>query len=198
MKKPLCIIFCFALMFCAAPFCVSAESGVTVKMENDYLQAGENVSLNITLNAGRPVQAFQYTVEYAPQVLTLVSVSGGMYNVYETGKIRYINIGSSTTDSVTFVFSTRMSGQASISVTDVAAADDNEYTYSSVTYAFNIEVPTRGDADGDGNINTSDLAVLKLYLAGVTDSIDDRADFNRDSVIDTTDLASLKRYLAEV
>lgn len=52
-----------------------------------------------------------------------------------------------------------------------------------------------GDCNNDGKINTSDLASLKLFLAGAT-IVGDGADFNKDGKIDTSDLASLKLCLA--
>jgi hypothetical protein len=51
------------------------------------------------------------------------------------------------------------------------------------------------DCNDDGEINTTDLAVLKLYLAGLGD-VGDGADCNEDGEINTTDLAALKLYLA--
>jgi hypothetical protein len=53
-----------------------------------------------------------------------------------------------------------------------------------------------GDADGDGKVNTTDLAVLKIFLASGNGEINMRVDFNKDRVINTTDLASLKLKLA--
>ena len=55
-----------------------------------------------------------------------------------------------------------------------------------------------GDVNGDGKVDTTDLAVLKLYLAGVTQTISDGADVDKNGEIDTTDLATLKLYLAGV
>lgn len=197
MKKLVCVFLSFVLMLFALPFSAAAASGVTVVMENAHLQVGETVSLNITFNAGRRVQAFEYTLEYDTQVLTFVGVSDGTYNNYESGKIKYINIGNSTTDTVTVTFRAKAEGQTGICVTDIIAADTEEYTYSPVTYNFTVEKATRGDANGDGIINTIDLAALKLYLAGASAEIGALADYNGDSVIDTIDLASLKLYLAE-
>lgn len=56
-----------------------------------------------------------------------------------------------------------------------------------------------GDIDGDTLVNTSDLAVMKLYLAGAK-TLDDAdkscADIDKSGTVDTTDLAKLKLYLA--
>ncbi|MBR2044091.1 MAG: hypothetical protein IJ946_07105 [Clostridia bacterium] len=58
-----------------------------------------------------------------------------------------------------------------------------------------------GDCDNDKMVNTTDLAMLKLYLAGVMDDVElFGANFDCDSegVINTTDLAELKLYLAGI
>ena len=56
-----------------------------------------------------------------------------------------------------------------------------------------------GDIDCDNTITTTDLAAIKLFLAGLRDldSADlDCGDLNRDGSVDTTDLAKLKLKLA--
>ncbi len=54
-----------------------------------------------------------------------------------------------------------------------------------------------GDANGDGKIDTTDLAVMKLHLAGLSGDIAEGIDMNADGIVNTTDLAELKLYLAE-
>ncbi len=55
-----------------------------------------------------------------------------------------------------------------------------------------------GDLNGDGKVDTVDLAKLKLNLAGLDDVIGKGADLNNDGKIDTVDLAELKLKLAEL
>jgi hypothetical protein len=52
-----------------------------------------------------------------------------------------------------------------------------------------------GDVNGDGEVNTVDLAELKLFLAGLGE-VQGNADLNDDEKIDTVDLAELKLQLA--
>ena len=61
-----------------------------------------------------------------------------------------------------------------------------------------IEIVTSipGDANGDGNVDTTDLAAMKLYLAGATNEIAPGVDADGSGVIDTGDLATLKLILA--
>ena len=55
-----------------------------------------------------------------------------------------------------------------------------------------------GDLNGDNLVNTVDLAVMKLYLVGLS-QLDEAGmfagDFNNDKQINTTDLAILKLML---
>lgn len=53
-----------------------------------------------------------------------------------------------------------------------------------------------GDADGDGIVNTIDLAIVKLYLVGSTDKINSFADMDNSGSIDITDLGKLKLKLS--
>ena len=61
------------------------------------------------------------------------------------------------------------------------------------------DVLLSGDCNGDFDVNATDLAIMKLFLAGSRDLSDtDKlgADFNRDGEINATDLAMLKLKLA--
>ncbi len=77
-------------------------------------------------------------------------------------------------------------------------------TYQGKTDAFTIYIVEGdpGDANGDGVINTTDLAVLKLHLAGVEEEtiITDPgyADCNCDRKVDTSDMAMIKLILAGI
>ncbi|MEE0945967.1 MAG: dockerin type I domain-containing protein [Acutalibacteraceae bacterium] len=54
-----------------------------------------------------------------------------------------------------------------------------------------------GDANGDGEVSTSDLAIEKLFLSGShTVEINKFADVNKDGKVSTDDLAMLKLFLA--
>lgn len=59
-----------------------------------------------------------------------------------------------------------------------------------------FESALMGDADGNGHTDTSDLAVVKIFLANGNGEINMYADFNKDGIINTLDLASLKLKLA--
>lgn len=54
----------------------------------------------------------------------------------------------------------------------------------------------KGDVDGNGTVNASDLAYLKLFLAGSGIEVGSAADYNGDGEVNATDLAYLKLHLA--
>lgn len=57
---------------------------------------------------------------------------------------------------------------------------------------------TRGDFDGDGVINATDITSLTKILLGVAESTEGMADFNGDGKEDIRDLVAMKNYLAPV
>ncbi len=71
---------------------------------------------------------------------------------------------------------------------------NNELRYS---YALSVET----DLNGDGMVNSTDLAIIKLYLAGInklTDCFEISADINGDGLANAVDLAKLKLILAGI
>ena len=57
---------------------------------------------------------------------------------------------------------------------------------------------TKGDFDGDGVINATDVTSLTKILLGVAESTEGMADFNGDGKEDIRDLVAMKNYLAPV
>lgn len=60
-----------------------------------------------------------------------------------------------------------------------------------------------GDINGDGLIDSNDLALLKKYILGITDSFphpegSENADVNNDGLIDTIDYSLIKRYILKI
>jgi hypothetical protein len=80
---------------------------------------------------------------------------------------------------------------------------EGEMTYTcTLCYATKTEKITSspGDVNGDGQVNASDVAILRRYLAGwkgYADKVDLKAaNVNGDDRISATDVAILRRYLA--
>ncbi len=80
----------------------------------------------------------------------------------------------------------------------VTYADGKTVQSSTIDFTVEDQIKIlRGDANGDGKVDAVDLAVLKLYLAGLNDDVK-YADCNNDDKIDAVDLAILKLILAGI
>ncbi len=197
MKKLICLLLCVFILMFAFSTCVFA-AGVTVSPVSDLVQKGETLQVKVTFDAGKPVYAFEYVLTYDTERLELIGVTDGQYNESEKGRVYVVNFASSSKNTVYFNFKTKKAGATTLNITDaLAASATEEIKFQNVSRTVTVDSPTRGDANGDGTVDTTDLALLKLYLAGEAEEIDDLSDYNRDSVIDTTDLALLKNYLSE-
>ncbi len=67
------------------------------------------------------------------------------------------------------------------------------------TITVNVTHNVKGDLNNDHLVTTTDLIILRRYLAGlitINDELKSNADINGDSSITTTDLVRLRRYLA--
>lgn len=197
-KKYIALIITVLLIIFCMPFGVSAQNGVSVTAHNNSLKAGDTVTFTVTFNAPSEMTAFSYTVNYDSEYLSFVSASASDYNSSLDGKIYYIAEADGVTKvTETFTFTCISVGESSVNITDICCADSKEYTYSDVSFAFSVERCTAGDVNNDGFVNASDLATLKLYLAGQNVEISKGySDLNADGYVNASDLAELKLALA--
>lgn len=77
-------------------------------------------------------------------------------------------------------------------------ADINDISTGTIT--LNVEI-LRGDANGDGAVDSSDAALIRSYLVQLAE-IDDKnmtnADANGDGAIDSSDAALIRSYLVQL
>jgi len=69
-------------------------------------------------------------------------------------------------------------------------------TYKGYTDELIVCVFLNGDSDGDGNINISDLAVMRNGFIESDGNMNDRWDVTGDGKVDALDLVRLKKYVA--
>lgn len=83
---------------------------------------------------------------------------------------------------------------------DYIPGDTYEIDSDTVLYAVwtSLDGISAGDANGDGAINTTDLAVVKKLLAATDWVCVANGDADGDGKVDTTDLAVIKKHLAGV
>ncbi len=80
--------------------------------------------------------------------------------------------------------------------TDFADRVGNRVFFNMKSAEIEIMDCIPGDVNGDLNVDTTDLATIKLYLAGLTSEVAPGADADADGNINTGDLATLKLMLA--
>lgn len=85
--------------------------------------------------------------------------------------------------------------------TTPAAKEETETTTSASASETEATLPAsvKGDLDGSGTVDLSDLTVLALYLLGETQLTDAQLeimDVTGDGIVDLTDLATVKQFLA--
>jgi len=77
----------------------------------------------------------------------------------------------------------------------IAYADGTVKQSDEIEFKVGNSSAVLGDVNGDGEVDTVDLAEIKLFLAGLSE-VQGNADLNDDKKIDTVDLANLKLQLA--
>ena len=79
---------------------------------------------------------------------------------------------------------------------NIATGDKFTITSNNVTTTFTISI--KGDASGDGNIDISDLAIVKAYMLNKTSLSGANlkaSDINNDDKVDISDLAMIKAHM---
>lgn len=195
-KKIICLALC-SIILLASSFNVNAKSGVAMQLVEETVEAGGYVVINVLFTAEKEMNAFYYELNYDTASLEFVSTTADSVNSNTAGTIIYIADANASSVSDVYKFKCKKPGSTTINVSNVISADLEEYTYPDASYSFTVNRATVGDANDDGVVNTSDLAQLKLYLAGTGATIHSQySDLNKDEKIDTSDLALLKLRLA--
>lgn len=199
MKKLLSAALCILMMLCTAPVCQAVQADVELSLDRTDFYVGDTVTLTVSFNAQQNMNAYFYRLKYDSSKVSFVSTSAENYNTQQ-GEIVYIYTGNTSFVSETFTFSLIGEGDADFTLADITYADNEEYYLDDESLYFNVRYIEAGDVDGNGTIQTADMATLKLYLAGVSglDVIFVGADMDKNSVVNVTDLANLKLYLAGV
>jgi hypothetical protein len=74
---------------------------------------------------------------------------------------------------------------------------DNTATDTKEKYPYKVINSTKGDVNGDGSVDVSDISSVISYISG-DESIDEtKADVNGDGVVDVADIASVITIMAE-
>lgn len=195
-KKCVAVFLCFVLLF-ASSFNINADTGISLSLDTDEITAGDYITLTVTFTAESNMNAFYYELMYDTADLQFVSSSAETINSSAAGTVIYLADANSASVAETYVFRCKKLTYTTVTVTNALCADTAEYEYNDASLSFIVERATTGDVNNDTVVDTSDLALLKLYLAGVDAQINNEySDINGDNEINTSDLALLKLYLA--
>lgn len=199
MKKLLAVALCILMLFCPNVDCQAVQADAKLSLDRTDFYVGDTITLTVSLNAQQNMNAYFYRLRYDSSKVSFVSTSAENYNAL-TDEIVYIYIGNTSCVSETFVFELIGEGDATFTAYEITYADNEEYYLGEQSLSFAVHNVVAGDVDGNGVIQTADLATLKLYLAGIGDIFVAfaGADMNANGQIDTTDLANLKLHLAGV
>lgn len=165
----------------------SATGEVTVTVKHGNLTTEYTINVN-----ERTVSNLEIDSEPQNTVYTLGSeldISGAKLKVFFLSDDNYSEIIDITSEMLTD-FDMNTIGKQTVTV-----------SYGDKTASFDIHIieVEQGDVNGNGAVDTKDLSILKLYLAGFisTEVIEQEgyADFNCDGEITTADLALLKLRL---
>ncbi len=179
-------------------------------------KAGSTVKVDVTIENNPGITAFNFSVDYPMEVLTLENVE---YNALFSSKAT----GSKTMESPFIIswFSTLSEDEAENGVIatltfkvkdDVTAGNYNinltydknnifDSTFTNISFATNnSEVTIKdyipGDVNGDSNVNMKDVVLLQQFLNDWNVEIDENAaNVNGDTLINMKDIVLLQQYL---
>ncbi len=181
--------------------------------------AGETIVITLSIKNNPGVMNALITLNYDSSALTLTKVEEGsamsnsnftMPNVLTT-PCNFVWDGLDTNNTedgimlnLTFVVSEQaeLNNFYDISVSYIAGDIINSDLQPVELAVANGQVQIidykPGDVNGDGRINTTDITLIRRYLAGGynTEIITKAADVNKDGRVNTTDITLIRRYLA--
>ncbi len=185
----------------------------TLRLTDATVAKGNTVTIDLAIENNPGFCALAIAIDYNSKYLTLVSVENKMPSMTMTqGKnIIWDNSSNYTGNGViarlTFKAANNApDGDYSVTVRSLSAANEEfeEVSIGNANAVITVANIIYGDSNGDGKINTVDLAMLRKYLANKdpatgesTVSVGAGADVNGDGKINTVDLAMLRKYLAD-
>lgn len=188
------------------------ENSPMIMLENIEVNSGEEVKVSIDLVNNPGICALNIAFIYDTNYITLTSVENkvsSMVMTYDTAIVwdaaeDYLSNGQLA--ELTFeVSETAPSGEYEIQIVFMGASNSNfkEVNLLAVSGVLSVSSIVYGDANGDKQISTVDLAMIRKYLASknpITGEssilVQGGADCNGDGSVGTVDLAMIRKYLA--
>ena len=192
MKKILAVILCLCMMF-ALSLGVCADTGVddsitdagdifdktVVYFHDAQVEKGGDVTVDLMLQSNPGVTEIKVTFDL-PAGIAIKNVANGnkgtatlQNNVVTVSDENGISATDCCIAKVTFTATTE--GEKKVKLSATAKNGANDVAVSGSEGIVNVTVPAGvvipGDVNGDGEVNTTDLAEIKLFLAGLQDEV---------------------------
>lgn len=171
-------------------FCNTGITTITVSYEEGGVRYVRYIPVKVVEATAVEVQVYKYPATEFEEGESFSSQGLALKVVYNNGATKLLSSKSFTVKEPEMT-----QGNKAVSVNYTT----EEGTDLSCTYNIKVGNVLTGDVDGNGTVATTDLATLKLYLAGavsVDDIVYDNADMDLNTVVETKDLAELKLKLA--
>lgn len=197
MKRLVCILLVFVLTLFMPLHTFAASAASSAVFTSSQVEKGWGTQLTVNITAPQDFYSASFKLDFDSEMLEFVSCSAS-HNLSGDTVLVVTDTGSNSLD-VVFVFRTLKEGETKVYVTDIVYADTKEYTVTDCSASVTVTAAVRGDANADGDVNTTDLAVLKKYLADASTQCNSTyADMDENGTVNTTDLAMLKKLLAGI
>ncbi len=175
---------------------------------------GETIRVDVRIDGNTGFAGLQFGVLYDNTYLTLKDVETQMEDFYVTvgNSIVFDAIKNHTADGVIATLVFEVAEDAPIGEYNVqlrfmsgSTEDFEAVVMTDSATTIKVESAVAGDANGDGKVDTTDLVMLRRYLASMDPvtmiseiAVKKGADANSDGVIDAIDLAFVRQYLASM
>lgn len=222
MKKVFAVILCVVMLFSVMSLGVSAYTinkddaqigagdifGTTaVYFDDATVKAGETVSVELMLESNPGLTELNVDFDLPEGITIDLVVAGDLGTVTSSDTSVTLASDEVITNEgcvavITFKADASASGEKKITLTATAKNEEDIVKVNGSSCIINVTasavIEVKGDVNGDGKMDTTDLAVLKIFLATEekTEAVVN-PDVNGDEFANTTDLAALKLMLAE-
>ena len=217
MKRIICFILALALLSC---FCTAFAAGTpTIVVDKVSAKAGDTVKVNISLKNNPGIASMKLKVSFGTAMtLTAVdynSAMGGQTQQPQTMTspvtLNWFNGTANTTGdkvfaTLTFKVGSKAKGANAITVTynadDVYNINEDNINFAIENGSITVNAAVKGDVNGDGHIDNTDLVNIARYVVGLTSgaiktAVEKNADMNGDGHVDNTDLVTVARIIVE-
>ena len=196
----------------ANPNYVVDEHTPQVMLESKTASRGSTVSVDLKVLNNPGFSVLNVALQYDSRYLTLTSVENKAGDMVMThnASVLWDAAVDHTADGVlaTLHFTVAKDapeGDYEIGIVFMGASNEDfeEVTLAGVAGAVTVKSTVYGDVNGDGQVSTVDLAMLRKYISGLnpvtgisTVTVKGGADVNGDGQVTTIDLAMLRKYLS--